>query len=107
MNKLMFPSRPYPEGAQDHIKFCLAAVLGDSTSSWQWHWRSIVSLVGEYRACVASVDTGRYSMKLYFSKKQMIEAQKKYVAPALCPSLKMLRVNGPYIISATRPTHLV
>lgn len=74
MNKRRFPSRPYPEGAQDHIKFCLAAVLGDSASSWQW--RSIVNIEGEYNACVASVEAGWYSMTLYFSKKQMIEAQK-------------------------------
>jgi hypothetical protein len=93
MSKRRFPSRPYPEAAQDHIEFPLAAMLGDSTSSWQWHWRSIVSSAGEYSACVASVDTVRYSMKLYFSKKQMIEAQKRYLTPALCASLNMLRVN--------------
>jgi len=77
MNKPTSPSRPYPEDAQEHIKSCLAAMLGDSASSGQWHWRSIMSSEGEHRACVASVETGRYSMKLYFSKKQMIEAQKK------------------------------
>ena len=77
MNKPTSPSRPYPEDAQDHIKSCLAAMLGDSASSWQWHWRSILNSEGERRACVASVDTGWYWMKLYFSEEQMIEAQKK------------------------------
>ncbi len=77
MNKLTFPSRPYPEGAQDHIKFHLVAVIGDSTSSGQWHWRRIVSSEGEYSACVASVDAGWYSMTLYCSEEQIVEAQKK------------------------------
>ena len=51
--------------------------MGDSTSSGQWHWRSIVSSEGEYSACVASVDAGWYSMTLYCSEKQIVEAQKK------------------------------
>ena len=77
MNKTTFFGRPYPEGAQDHIKFCLATLLGDSASSGQWHWRRIVSSEGEYSACVASVDAGWYSMTLYCSEEQIVEAQKK------------------------------
>lgn len=107
MNKRRFPIRPYPEGAQDHIKFCLAAVLGDSASSGQWHWRSIMSSEGEHRACVASVETGRYSMKLYFSKKQMIEAQKKVCQASAVRQFEYVARQLTLHHISTRPTHLV
>ncbi len=66
-----------------------------------------MSSEGVYGACVASIDAGWYSMTLYFSEEQMVEAQKMYVTPAPLAGLNKLCVKRPCNISTTCPAELV
>ena len=81
MNDYDFCGPTYPEGAQKYIETQFEALLENGWFSplcqAEWSWRRIPGPANDLDAAIASVDLGRFSMKLYFSKRQMTNAQMK------------------------------
>ena len=76
MNDYDFCGPTYPEGAQKYIETQFEAILENgSFYPPEWSWRRIPGPANDLVAAIASVDLGRFSMKLYFSKRQMTNAQ--------------------------------